>query len=236
MDRTRDSWSHSAMVRVATVLALLIVGIGHGCTHDGRRVDPAVDTTPAEEHATVAVVHTIGGTPLDASEMVDWALDRFSMAGLELPDRLAVTFDVSGRACDGFPGRCRPDASLPEAIVCEQDGTTAFRVFNRRITLLHELAHIWHWNRSDGWSDESEIVGGVPGNGSVDWHDRTAERVAVVISWGLLETKRRPVETDLHCAELYTMFEQLTGRAPLGELETMCVPDEAGDAISRSDR
>ena len=40
--------------------------------------------------------------------------------------------------------------------------------------------------------------------------------------------KRRPVETDLHCAELYTMFEQLTGRAPLGELETMCLPDESG--------
>ena len=228
MERTRARWADSTLVRFAAVLALSTVGFANACAHDGGRAEPAVETAPAEEHATVAVVHSIGGAPLDASEMVDWALDRFAMAGLELPDRIAVTFDVSGRACDGSPGRCHPEASIPEAIVCERDGTSAFRVNNRRITLLHELAHIWHWHRIDGWSDESRIVGGVPGDGSVDWHDRTAERVAVVISWGLLETKRRPVETDLHCAELYTMFEQLTGRAPLGELETMCVPDGTG--------
>lgn len=227
MKSTRIARSQSASLRVAASFALLIVGLASSCGRSVEQVDPALEVPATVEHTTLLVVHDVGGAPADASEMADWALDRFRQVGLRLPDRVAVTFDVTGLACDGAPGRCRPDADPPEAIICEPDGTTAFRVMNRRITLLHELAHIWHWHRRNGWSDESSTVGGVLGDGEVDWHDRMAERVAVLVSWGLLEAKRRPVQTELHCATLYAMFERLTGHAPLGELRASCLPDQA---------
>lgn len=230
MKRTRVTCSGLSFVRMAWLFAVVVVGLGSACWRPVEHTDPAVETPQA--HTPRVVLRRVDGAPRDAPEMVAWALDRFAQAGLRLPDRIVVTFDVTRQACHETPGCCHPDMDIPEAIVCEPDGTSAFRVMNRQITLLHELAHIWHWHQSNGWSDESPTVGGSFADDEADWSDRMVERVAVVISWGLLETKRRPVRTDLRCAELYECFERLTGRSPLGELELVCRPDRAHTTTS----
>ena len=58
----------------------------------------------------------------------------------------------------------------------------------------------------------------------IPWADRTEERVAMTIAWGLLDQTRRPVGADIACVELYRRFVGLTGREPLGPLEVVCLP------------
>jgi hypothetical protein len=163
----------------------------------------------------------------EQSQLVAWAFECFAAAGLALPTQIDVIFDSTRSACDGQVGACRPRQSPPEVIVCEPEPTTAAQHTAMRLTLLHELAHVWHWEQGDGtdWLDLRAIVGGEPSGPGVVWTDRTEERVAVAISWGLLDQYRRPVQSELACVELYRQFVGLTGREPLGALQQVCVPD-----------
>jgi hypothetical protein len=111
--------------------------------------------------------------------------------------------------------------------VCQQPGDYELQRMNQRMTLLHELGHLWHRSLGDGttWPDMASIVGGGPDSPDVPWPERTVERVALVITWGLMDQYRRPVPTEETCAELYRQFVVLTGHAPLGPLEVVCLPD-----------
>lgn len=143
-----------------------------------------------------------------------------------LPSRIRLGFDPERSMCDGAVGICRPQHDPPEAIVCEPDDGFVAQRLGQRITLLHELAHLWHWSQGDGagWPDRQAIVGGAPTNTNAPWGQRTEERVALAISWGLLDQYRRPVRSDLVCAELYEQFIGLTGQVPLDPIEVACVP------------
>ena len=114
---------------------------------------------------------------------------------------------------------------MPTVTVCRPAGDEFFQLLTMRIDLLHELAHVWHWQQGDGatWPDRSSIVGGTLD--ADEWEDRMQERVAVAVSWGLLDQLRRPVRSALSCAELYEQCVALTGHEPLGPLEPVCVPD-----------
>ena len=95
------------------------------------------------------------------------------------------------------------------------------------MTLLHELAHIWHWSLDgrSAFDDLEAIVGGEAfGGPSVAWVDRSEERLAEVIAWGLLEQPRRPVHLGIPCADIYEQFVALTGTQPLEPIEVVCLP------------
>lgn len=149
-------------------------------------------------------------------------------------------FDPTRRRCDGRLGLCRPADRPPEVVVCEPDGEYEYQRTNRRLTLLHELAHVWHWSRGDGsdWLDLSATVGGEPAmpggeRAETRWPKRMEERVAVVVSWGLMDQLRRPVRTNLPCRSLRRQFVELTGHPPLGPIEIACLPDEMPPVGSR---
>lgn len=181
---------------------------------------------PAVVDAGAVTITTCGDLSPEQLDMVEWALGRFELGGLHLPAEIEVAFDPSKQQCDGYIGTCRPPNGTARAVVCEPVFDTAASALDRRMTLLHELAHLWHWSSGDGttWPDHRQIVGGEHPGTDVTWEDRMHERVAVVIGWGLLDQLRRPVRSDIACAELYSQFVQLTGRPPLGPLERVCRP------------
>ena len=166
----------------------------------------------------------------DERDTVDWALQRFSEAGLFLPQLIEVGFDPTRELCDGAAGVCTIEGQLiPTAYVCEPAGDNAFRTLDRRMTVLHELAHVWHYSLGDPppFGDLQAIVGGTAEGGpETRWEDRSEERLAMLMTWGLLDQLRRPMPTTFTCAELYQQFEAVTAHEPLGPLEQSCLPIE----------
>ena len=193
--------------------------------------DPTIDCGPVVDASDVVVTGDLD--PVERA-MVDWALTRFALVGLKLPERIVVGFDPTRVACGGAQGRCDPNGSHPStALVCEPEGESLYRTFGRKVTLLHELAHIWHWAlQPGGWVDLSAVVGGAP-PGSVpaaEWSERSEERVAMVFAWGLLDQKRRPVGSPTNCLDMHRQFQVLTASEPLGPLDAGCVPGIATTA------
>jgi hypothetical protein len=175
------------------------------------------------------IVLTTAGMSDEQTEVVEWALGRYEVAGLQLPPQIEVAFDPSKAMCDGATGKCEARRAVPMFRVCSpSEPETAARILDRKIVLLHELGHIWHWARGDGaeFPDYSPIVGGEPASPSVAWDQRMEERVAMIISWGLLDQPRRPVLLELSCAEKFLIYRELTGSDPVGPLEVVCLPSE----------
>ena len=228
----RASWTLALLVTLLGAGALAGCGsteappsvpaVGEPAAHAGQTIDAdsvedcSFTLVPASE---VTVVGTLTSAE---REMAEWALSRFAAADLELPSTIEVGFDPTRARCGGARGLCVAGDEPPAAIVCEREGETTYRVLNRRITLLHELAHIWHGAGPE--LDAAAIVGGSEGD-DVPWSDKTHERVATVVSWGLLDQPRRPVSTGVPCVDMYRQFEALTGSPPLGPLEPLCLPD-----------
>ena len=179
-------------------------------------------------------VEIIGDLDAEQATLVDWVLDRFHQADLRLPATIQIEFDPSTERCGGQTGICHPDGNPPHVVVCQPTGDYELQRMNQRITLLHEVGHLWHRAQGDGtaWPDMAAIVGGVPTSPDAPWSDRMVERVAVVISWGLMNQYRRPVPTDQPCAELYRQFVELTGHRPLGPLEAVCLPDTPASSVA----
>lgn len=185
-----------------------------------------IDELPPTEVGGARSVTVLGELSESDAAAIEWALGRFELAGLQLPPVIEFAFDRTRTSCGSVPGTCRPSGEIPRVTICQQSGTFA-QSLKQRITLLHELAHVWHFAQGDGtsWPDRSEIVGGVTGAGPDDdvaWADRTEERVAVAVTWGLLDQRRRPVRSGLPCWVLYSQFVQLTGVRPLEPIEPVC--------------
>jgi len=182
-----------------------------------------LDSHPAVVDATDVAV--VGDLDAEQIAMVEWALDRFAQTDLTLPATIRVAFDPSRALCRNHLGVCHPRQDPPEVVVCEADGPYTTQRMNQQITLLHELAHLWYRAARDGPNapDLQMIVGGRASSPEVSWGERTEERVAVVISWGLIDQYRRPVRSELPCAELYQQFVDLTGHLPLGPFEPVCL-------------
>lgn len=158
--------------------------------------------------------------------IVEWALTRFDEADLRLPSEIRVSFDLTGDTCAGWPGLCLPDNSPPQIAICEPYGESGEQLLRAQIATLHELAHVWHRAQGDGsdWPDHRDIVGGELNGDDVRWQEQMKERVAVVVSWGLLDQLRRPVRSDLPCVSLYQQFVALTGHVPLEPIHDVCRP------------
>lgn len=224
-------WGRLRHIVFTAVAGVLLAGCATNGepTNAGGPTSPPTTTTCVSEPVDLEVeaenIGIDGSLTAEQMQEVTWALERFSAAGLELPSRITFVFDPTRASCDGTTGRCRLDGDPPLVAVCEPDGDNAHRVLDRKITLLHELAHVWH-RHLDEPEGAAAVVGGEPTADDVRWEDRTEERVAVVISWGLLDQPRRPVRSSLSCVELVDQFRALTGAEPLGPLPVGCGPSD----------
>ena len=227
---TRPGWYRRTSALVAILLTGAACGQQPSAESPAAGVPDPSSTVRAQSGQAVVdagavTVTTRGNLNTEQLDMVDWALGRFELGGLQLPAQIEVVFDPSKEQCGGHTGKCRPPNGTARAVVCGPVFDTAASILERRITLLHELAHLWHWSGGDGttWPDHRQIVGGEYLGTDVAWEDRMNEHVAVAISWGLLDQLRRPVELGIACAELYSQFVQLAGRPPLGPLNPVCL-------------
>ena len=156
----------------------------------------------------------------------DRALGRFVEAGLLLPNEIEFAFDPTAEACAGSCRCCRPPNGIAKARVCLPVPEAAHK---RGVVLLHELAHLWDWAQGDGldWPDRSEIVGGVPRVDGVEWADRSSERVAEVVTWGLYDGAVRPYTLGLPDSEVCEQYEALTGSLPPEPARSYCQVETA---------
>jgi hypothetical protein len=133
-----------------------------------------------------APAHTIAGDA-GAQELrtVDWALDRFDAAGLELPT-MVIEFAADRTGCGGNTAVAIHGGSEPTIIVCA--GHASPDVVIRR-TLLHEMAHIW----ANAALDEStrraflELRGLESWADVPAWDERGSEHAAEIVTWALMD-------------------------------------------------
>lgn len=188
--------------------------------------------TPTEDLQTITGTVTAGcleselrNSTEHLERLAEWALWRFTAAGLAIPDVTSITFsDYSGQ-CDDVEGRTLLGERGWEILICHtetdacrDDACSSFEVSARHMA-LHELAPVWmedhldaaarrrymEQERLETWEDPDSL-----------WSDRAVEHAAETIAWGLMD---HPVyvlriggpSTD----ELTEGFELLTGVAPI---------------------
>ncbi len=143
--------------------------------------------------------------------MVEWAIDRFEEAGLELPP-VSVAFHDTVDGCRGYIGHY--DAGSRRLDVCNR-GETHIDPVN---TLLHELAHAWSF---DHLSDADRVAFIARRNleswdDSYSWWLMGQEQAAEIVAWGLMDDLARSVYLySESCEGLAAAFELLTGVPPL---------------------
>jgi hypothetical protein len=159
-----------------------------------------------------------GATPVEA-EMIRWALQRFEVAGLELPP-LAVSFHDDKAQCRGFVGYySESDQSLD---ICTRAETSS-----RRRTVLHELGHAWSFaNMTEGDVDEFVAHRGLQvwKDGGTPWWQMAQEQAAEIVAWGLQDADEyQSIWLQLEaCSDLAASFELLTGVPPLHNNTQYC--------------
>lgn len=159
--------------------------------------------------APASTANLVSGTPAQ-HEMADWAVDRFSAAGLDLPD-LEINFAGRDQSeCGGSPARVYLDHEPVEVRIC----------WNSEMMLLHELAHVWeaHAVPQDRHEPFMAMREGVKSWAGLDdsWEERGREHAANVIAWGLLEDPYPISRTYPNDSESLTAaFRFITGADPL---------------------
>lgn len=186
-----------------------------------RLPDP-IDTTEAEEilleDGSVVAVY---GASTASIDLVEWALQRFEMAGMPVPRVAAVHFE-SERTCLEGMGWARAEVSDPEIRIClEEDQLTSAEGATRAgvVTVLHELAHVWTAQHVDD-AVRTQFLAvrglGVWSDHSVPWSDRGSEHAAEILAWGLADDHYDVVRLGgPDCGQLQQGFGLLTGVAPL---------------------
>jgi hypothetical protein len=155
----------------------------------------------------------------DEEAVVDWAMDRFAQAGLELPE-LTVRFDPSGELCRYNEGLYHHAPNGERFVtICTRDYDTSASELWRRRTLLHELGHAWDFaNMSAEDHDElGQILGADAWDDDDDrWADRGIERFAEMFVFALLDQPRRQLLVGLDCFDVLSALRTATGAEPLG--------------------
>jgi hypothetical protein len=169
--------------------------------------------------------HTARGFSRAQETRIEWAIDLYADAGLELPPLKFVHYPRR-EPCHGARGLYTGNHSPATIRICTPDaGRFSESLF------LHEIAHAWdgyalpdrrraaflQLRDLEQWWD----------NGSAPWHTYGAEQAAQIIVWGLID---RPLHIatipDSDCLDLRTGYTLLTGRPPLHGYADLC--DETG--------
>lgn len=158
-----------------------------------------------------APAHTIAGDP-DARDrhVVEWALDRYEAAGLELPTMI-VEFAADRTGCGGNTAVAIHGGSDPTILVCTDPGSSELVI---RRTLLHEMAHIW----ANAALDENTRKAFLDLRGLESWADapawdeRGSEHAAEIMTWALMDVELLMATlSDNGPAELGAGYALLTG-------------------------
>lgn len=170
--------------------------------------EPAIASHPAEPSVTVHRANPV------LEQRLDWALGRFTHAGLELPP-LDVTFHDGAASCDGHRGLYRLVDGIADIEIC----TTTDHV------ILHEIAHAWvetnlnadhrsiwmdYWGL-DTWNRQD-----------IDWSLRGNEKAADAIAYALGRIPSDPADSLLK----YLCGYQLLTGDPLPTTGDEAVADE----------
>ncbi|HSJ70526.1 MAG TPA: hypothetical protein VLA29_02645 [Acidimicrobiia bacterium] len=159
-----------------------------------------------------APAHTIAGDA-GAQDLrtVEWALDRFDAAGLELPT-MVVEFAADRKSCGGNTAVAIHGGSEPTIIVCADPDSPEVVI---RRTLLHEMAHIW----ANAALDEStrraflDLRGLEAWAENPAWDGRGSEHAAEIVTWALMdEDLLMATIPDNDPADLDAGYALLTGR------------------------
>jgi hypothetical protein len=116
-----------------------------------------------------------------AAEIIEWAVDRFRDAGLQLPD-LEISFPTS---CEG-----------KKALYHVGRRSIDFCYIINKTTVLHELAHAWDDTSGAVHRDAFLKMRGLSvwwGGPGMPSGEQGAEHVAEIIAWGLLNVDTRSV-------------------------------------------
>lgn len=206
-----DTWAHSTSTRIIAIMTI------SAALHFGWA--SAATSTTQETTEDRPEITLLGDPDPEERAMVEWALDRFELAGLELPD-LRVEFKTAGCQSRGLYNR----------------NTQAIQVCDgRNMTLLHELAHAWdHFATFD--RDGFLALRGLEfyfGPSGTQAADQGVEHIAEIVAWGLMDVNmavpgpaypsqpvaeyepRLPGLPNSEIEELHEAFLYLTGMAPL---------------------
>lgn len=189
---------------VIAALAALTLAALPGCVA-GPGVHAIVATAPAI---------TIESDSAPWTEQVEWALARFSRAGLTLPS-VSISVHDHKEPCGGNGGLYRP-MDVPEVHLCSSSDPDSRAA---RLITLHELAHAW----CETQLGEAERAAFLRERGLTAWtderlprHEWGAEHAAEVVSWGLMDERIRIVRIeDAEPARLLPAFTLLADQPPL---------------------
>lgn len=162
----------------------------------------------------------VNGATAAERAVTEWAIDRFDLAGLTLPN---ITLHFRGdHECGGAAGLYRHATAT--VTVCNRGGHDN----PPRQVLLHELAHAWSLHTMD----DGDIAEFLADQDLDDWIDsdamywrQGAERVAEYVAWGLQDSadEERSIWTyGKACDDLADAFRLVTGSEPLNASPGYC--------------
>ena len=163
----------------------------------GEMGETAVDPEPSPTITTVT-----GGTD-QQRELVDWALEQYENAGLDLP---VLQFDLSmdPATCKGNGGFFSSGSTPWRITLCTED----------RIVFLHEIGHAWskHTLTPSEQAEYVEFQGLESWNDAeTPWQARGSEDAANTLAWGLLDDPIKKMTPDGPLAQRNEAFRLLTG-------------------------
>lgn len=226
-----------ALTGAAMAVATILVVTGREAPMPVATVDvvdlhrPALVAAPNPPGSRVAAVMPADPIAGEGSsrtrreqELLEWAVERFSLVGLTLPP-VDVSFHDRTEPCGGHRGRFQGDRTRRRVAVCVPDSGTSASRLQRRRTLIHELAHAWDHANLDP-RRRADLLPVLDATGwyapEAEWEERGVERFAETLVWGLYDQLRRPTLIDVPCRELHTDFLAITGFAAPGPVEQTC--------------
>jgi hypothetical protein len=191
--------------------------------------EPPVHTEDLETVTARVAVDGVGVDIYNGTEglaaAVRWALHRYELAGLPIPEPQSITFTEYSDFCDLGPGRTRRTKQgwhlyfcFCEEDICPNDDYTSFALIPQHV-VLHELAHVWlnaNLTNETRTNFMAAVELDVWVDNTVEWHEQAGEYSAEVVAWGLFDRPLiLPKFGSPEQAELHFLFELLTGQKPL---------------------
>ena len=196
--------AHTTRTTILSILAAGIIATAIPLA-DGDEADAGDDL--------VAPTAPVILTP-EYADMIQWALDRYAEAGLDLPGVSVGVYDD--------PVVCGDRRGFHKAgvvTVCALNPNPSTQQGWRRHTLLHELAHAW----ADLHLIDAQRRGFIELRGAATWRDRdkawedrATEHAAEIIAWAVADYPYYPHIglTDRTCHSFTTGYRYLTGTQP----------------------
>lgn len=207
-------WKH--LLRSLVALLALLAG-----TSSELQATFAATATPSGDTSRVPPVEFVD-MPSSLTEMVEWAVDLFDEAGLELPPLRFVHHEGDLDACHGKPGLHRSVEDVSYINICQGEPS-----FATRTVILHETAHAWasHSLSREREADFQELRGWdhwLDYDASA-WFENGSEQAAEIMVWGLLDRPIRIITIEQNsCDELEIGYRVLTGTPPLHGFRELC--------------